>query len=183
MGIKFDKDPLAVAKNNYLTKIVNVYIVYDLVAWPRNPATSFKFKNFSFGATNILKNSDKEKYVYSGYEITFDSEGSWSFDNDLTRNVIIFGIDNSLPSHFDNLEHNFLILGEVPTYDINGSFGSPEKKFIINFTKANTNFCLSLHYNADNSYLFVNGKKIFKFETENKNANFPTRFSLGSISD
>ena len=57
------------------------------------------------------------------------------------------------------------------------------KKFIINFTKANTNFCLSLHYNADNSYLFVNGKKIFKSETENKNVNFPTRFCLGSISD
>ena len=29
MGIKFDKDPLAVERNNYLTKIVNVYIVYD----------------------------------------------------------------------------------------------------------------------------------------------------------
>ena len=29
-GIKFDKDALAVEQNNYLTKIVNVYIVYDL---------------------------------------------------------------------------------------------------------------------------------------------------------
>ena len=35
MKIKFDKDPLAVEKNNYLTKIVNVYIVYDLDAWPK----------------------------------------------------------------------------------------------------------------------------------------------------
>ena len=32
------------------------------------------------------------------------------------------------------------------------------KKFSINFSKANTKLCLSLHYNADNSYLFVNGK-------------------------
>ena len=30
-----------------------------------------------FGATTEVKNSDKEKYVYSGYEITFDSGGSW----------------------------------------------------------------------------------------------------------
>ena len=30
MGIKFDKDPLAVEQNNYLSKIVNVYIVSDL---------------------------------------------------------------------------------------------------------------------------------------------------------
>ena len=30
MGIKFDKDPSVVEQNNYLTKIANVYIVYDL---------------------------------------------------------------------------------------------------------------------------------------------------------
>ena len=29
-GIKLDKDPLAVEQSNYLTKTVNVYIVYDL---------------------------------------------------------------------------------------------------------------------------------------------------------
>ena len=29
IGIKFDKYPLAVEQKNYLTKIVNVYIVYD----------------------------------------------------------------------------------------------------------------------------------------------------------
>ena len=48
IGIKFDKDPLAVEQNNYLTQIVNVYIVYDLDAWPRNPTNNFKFKNFLF---------------------------------------------------------------------------------------------------------------------------------------
>ena len=30
LGIKFDKDPLVVEQNNYLTKIANVYIVYEL---------------------------------------------------------------------------------------------------------------------------------------------------------
>ena len=35
--IKFDKDPLAVEQNNYLTKIVNVYTVCDLDAWQRDP--------------------------------------------------------------------------------------------------------------------------------------------------
>ena len=30
MGIRFDKDLLTVEQNNYLTKIVNVYIVYYL---------------------------------------------------------------------------------------------------------------------------------------------------------
>ena len=37
MGIKFDKDPLAVKQNNYLTKIVNLYIVDDLDAWSKVP--------------------------------------------------------------------------------------------------------------------------------------------------
>ena len=93
MGIKFDNDPLAVEQNNYLTKIVNVYIVDDLAAWPRNPANNFKFKNCMFGATNVVKNIGKEKYVYSGHGITFDSGGSWSFSNGTARNVIIFGVD------------------------------------------------------------------------------------------
>ena len=43
MGIKFNKDHLAVEQNNYLWKTVNVYIVYDWDAWP------------------IVTNSDKEK--------------------------------------------------------------------------------------------------------------------------
>ena len=55
MDIKFDKDPLAVEQNNYLTKIVNVYIVYHLVTWPRNPINDFKFKNCLFEATNTVK--------------------------------------------------------------------------------------------------------------------------------
>ena len=36
--------------------------------------------------------------------------------------------------------------------------------------KANTKFCLNLHYNA-------------KFIADNKNVNFPTQFCLGSISN
>ena len=72
MGIKFDKDLLAVEQNNYLTKIVNVYIVYDLAVWPEIPLKIFTLKNCLFGATNVIKNSAKDKWVYSGYGIAFD---------------------------------------------------------------------------------------------------------------
>ena len=51
------------------------------------------------------------------------------------------------------------MLGEGDTFGINGSFGVPQNKFRVNFSKAMTKFCLSLHYNGNNSYLFVNGKK------------------------
>ena len=48
-----------------------------------------------------------------------------------------------------------IIVGEGPTYGMNGSFGSPVEKFNINFTKANTTFCFNLHYNDDNNYLLM----------------------------
>ena len=54
MGRKFDKEPLAMEQNNYFNKIVNVYIVYDLDSWERNPSNNFKFKNCLFGATSIV---------------------------------------------------------------------------------------------------------------------------------
>ena len=31
IGIKFDKGPLVVEQNNYVTKIVNTYMVYDYI--------------------------------------------------------------------------------------------------------------------------------------------------------
>ena len=55
METKFNAYLLAVKLNNYLIKIGNVYIVYDLDAWPRNPTNNFEFKNYLFGATSIVK--------------------------------------------------------------------------------------------------------------------------------
>ena len=39
--------------------------------------------------------------------------------------------------------------------------------YSINFTKHNTKFCLSLHYNGGNSYLFVTDTEIIKFKAKN----------------
>ena len=41
-----------------------------------------------------------------------------------------------------------------------------EKNCSINFTENNKTFCLSLHYNGANSYLFVNGTGIIKFKAK-----------------
>ena len=75
------------------------------------------------------------------------------------------------------------MLSERPAYGINGNFSSPEKKFSTNFDKARNNFCLRLHHNHDNSYLFLNGKEIFKFKINNENVNFLTKFFLRSVSN
>ena len=81
----------------------------------------------------------------------------WSFGNDSAKNLTVFDSDNSSSGHTHNHKSN-LILHEGPTFGINGSFGSAEKKLSINFSEAKTKFSLSLHYNSDN-YLFVDGQE------------------------
>ena len=137
-----------------------------------------------FSSTIIVKDHDKE-YVYRGsmyiYRIAFDGKGSWSFNDDFVRNIIIFGVDNSSYNssfHVIIVHFSFLILGQIDTFGINGSFGASETKFSINFTKGKIKFCSSLLYNIDNSYLFVNGKEIYKFNASNKNVNFTSQICL-----
>ena len=117
--------------------------------------------------------------MYSGYGITFDSAGSWSFDNDTARNVIVFGVDNCSSSHAENRENNFLVLGEGPTLRINGRFGSSEKRFRIDFSNAYADFCLNLHYNAKNSFFFfLVEKKSLSLKPKIKMLTFQHNFVL-----
>ena len=53
-----------------------------------------------------------------------------------------------------------------------------KKKFSINFSKAK--FCLSLHYNGDESYLYVNETEICKFKVKDNISLY--NFCLGSVS-
>ena len=105
--------------------------------------------------SQINKECRQKKIIYNGQGIAFDGEGFWSFDNDSARNFVIFGVDNSSVSHTDNRKNNFLVFGEGPTQAINDSTSAAEKNS-INFSKANTKFCLSLHYNGDESYFYIN---------------------------
>ena len=55
-----------------------------------------------------------------------------------------------------------IIIDEGPIDDINESIGQPENKFRIYFTNSKTEFCLSLRYNGNESYLNVNKIEISK---------------------
>ena len=56
-----------------------------------------------------------------------------------------------------------------------------EKMYSISFTVTKQKFCLSLHYNGGNSYLFVNDTEIYKFKAkDSKIVASPT--CLGNIS-
>ena len=53
--------------------------------------------------------------------------------------------------------------------------------YLINFTVRKKKFCLNLHYNGANSYLFVNGTQIYKFKAKDSEI-VPTPLCLGNIS-
>ena len=52
--------------------------------------------------------------------------------------------------------------------------------YCINFTLTGKKFCLKLRYNGANSYLFVNGKEIYKFKAKDSEI-VETPLCLGTI--
>ena len=60
-------------------------------------------------------------------------------------------------------KEDILVLGKGPTQGLEHTL-TAEKMYSINFTEKR--FCLSLHYNGANSYLFVNGTEIYKFKAK-----------------
>ena len=54
--------------------------------------------------------------------------------------------------------------------------------YSINFTVTGKKFCLNLHYNGANSYLFVNGTEIIKFKGKDSEI-VATPSRLGNISE
>ena len=72
----------------------------------------------------------------------------------------------SFSAHIDHKKKkNILVLGIGTTQGLEHTL-TAEKMYSINFTVTNKNFCLSLHYNGANSYLFVNGTEIYKFKAK-----------------
>ena len=77
--------------------------------------------------------------------------------------MLIFGTDMSISIHTDNNKKDILVLGRGTTQGLESTL-TAEKMYSVNFTVTKKKFCLSLHYNGGNSYLFVNGTEIMKFK-------------------
>ena len=159
-------------------KIVNIYIVYEIER-SVNISSYPRLEKCLFGAVELTKHVDVDLYKYSGYGIGFDRKRSYSIGNEIGRNVIIFGVDMSSSSFIDNKKKDILILGKDPTQGLEHTLAA-EKIYLINFTEEKTKFCLSLHYNGTNSYLFVNGTEIIKFKAKDFEIN-PYPLCLGNI--
>ena len=82
--------------------------------------------------------------------------------------------------HVDNKKKDILVLGKGPTQGLEHTL-TAEKMYSINFTVTKKKFCLSLHYNGANSYLFVNGTEICNFKAKNSEI-VASPLCLGNIS-
>ena len=129
----------------------------------------------------LTKNADIDKYGYSGYGIGFDRRSSFSFPGGgFGQNVLIFEADMSSSAHIDNKKKDILVLGEGPTQELEHTL-TAEKIYSITFAATRKRFCLSLDYNGENSYLFVNGTEIYKFKAKDSKI-VATPLCLGNIS-
>ena len=80
------------------------------------------------------------------------------------KNAIIFRIENSSSVYIGNYEKDILVLNEGPTQAFDDTTITAEAKYSINFTRLGRKFCLSLHYNGNYSFLFVNATKRYQFK-------------------
>ena len=104
---------------------------------------------------------------------------SFSNSSGFGQNVIVFGVDMSSSVDVDNKKKDTLRLGSGPTQGSEHSL-TAENMQLINVTVTRKKFCLSLHYNGANSYLFVNGTEIYKFKAKDSEIVAPP-LCLGNI--
>ena len=66
---------------------------------------------------------------------------------------------------------NILILVKSPTVGLDNTTIIAEAEYFINFSDHVNKFCLSLHYNGNNSFLLINGVKIYQFKGKDSELN------------
>ena len=168
-GNHFQQNKVIIPNNK---NVISIYCVYELEPIASSRGTTFTLQNALFGAMQITKNADTSKYDCKGYGICFD-EGS-DFSHTITeggfahttnaRNVLIFGADMSSSIHATNRANHIYVMGRGFVQGIHGTTIYAENNFYRNFTDSGKKFVLILHYNGDDSYLFVKGRQKLKFK-------------------
>ena len=183
-GNHFQQNNVLTSNNDHAVNknVVNIYIVYKL-----DPIASIR----DTSSMQITKNAtDNSKNNYKGYGICFDersefdhtiTEGGFTHTTDV-RNVLIFGADMSFSVHATNRANNIYVMGTGLTQGINDTTIYAEKNFYRKFTDFGKKFMLSLHYNGDDSYLFVSGRQELKFKAKTDQL-VKEKLCIGNLSD
>ena len=181
-GNHFQQDKANVFKiyNNIST---NIYCVYKLDSISSSRDSTFTVQNDLFGSIQITKNADTSKYEYKGYGICFDEGDTFSIGNIKNgKSVLIFGAHESSLTHTNNKANNIFVVGDGFVQGINDTTLYAEKIYSQNFTQPNKKFVLSLHYNNNDNYLFINGKQELKFKAKSSQVLIEKRLCIGNLS-
>ena len=168
----FQQNKVIIPNND---NVINIYCVNEIQPISSSRDTSFTIQNALFGAMQITKDAtDNSKNNYKGHGICFDersqfghaiTEGGFTHTTN-GKNVLIFGTDMSFSVHATNRANHIYLMGEGLTQGINDTTIYVQKNYYRNFTDPGKKFVLSLHYNGDDSYLFVNGRQELKFKVK-----------------
>ena len=191
-GNHFQQNNVLTSSNDHVINknVVNIYIVYKLDPLASSGDKSFTIQNALFGAMQMTKYAtDNDKNNYKGYDISFErsefghtiTEGGFTHTTD-ARNVLIFGADMSFSIHATNRANHIYLMGTGLTQGINDTTIYAEKNFYRNFTDFGKKIMLSLHYNGDDSYLFVNGRQELKFKAKTDQL-VKEKLCIGNLSD
>ena len=83
--------------------------------------------------------------------------------------------------HIDYTNKDILLLGKGLSQRLGDTTLTVEEKYSINLSRSYKIFCLSLHYNGSNNFLFINTTKIYQFKAKDSEINiYP--LCLGNIS-
>ena len=178
-GNYFAQNKVIIPNNN---NVINIYCICELQLIVSSRDTTFTVQNALFGAMEITKNTDTSKYKYKGYGLCFDEGGTFSQGNITNgRNILIFSVHESSLVHANNKANNIFIMGDAFVQGINTTTLYAEKVYSQNFTQPSKKFVLSLYYNGDDSYLFVNGKQESKFKCKTEHL-VKEKSCLGNLS-
>ena len=83
--------------------------------------------------------------------------------------------------HINNKKKDISTLGKGPTQGLDDITLTTVAQYLINFSRSNRKFCLSLHYNGSRSFLYVNLTKIYQFKAKDSEIKIYT-LCLGNIS-
>ena len=187
-GNHFQQNKVIVPNNN---NAINIYCIYKLDPIASSRDTSFTIQNALFRAMQITKNAtDNSKNNYKGYGICFDERSQ--FGHAITEdgrthttnrgNVLIFGVYMSFSAHATNRANHIYLMGDGLTQGINDTTLYVEKNYWRNFTDPGKKFIISLHYNGDESYFFVNGRQELKFKAKTDEL-VKEKLYIGNLSD
>ena len=98
--------------------------------------------------------------------------------------MIVYGVDTKDSKYSSNKKRHIYVLGKSGNFIQGLQYGTriyPESDYNkVNASKMNVNLVLSIHYNGNDSYLFINGVKQFQFKAMDK-LNLKNSLLIGNV--